>query len=294
MMKKLRCAAAVSAAIFAFSSVGCSGPDPASDRPTNPPRSSMARPQAPEATEVLTPAAQETELATAPESTMADAPGFSLIGQINIADAEGYTYVLTYRGNASGFVQDPTNAKPGLTDVLQPAQLEASVQNTTTGRNAPGQGLQFNIWGLYPLTSMACTIEQTPASDIQGGGFRTLVGAGSSPEYCAVQLTADLYTYESSIPAQGIIQLQSNSGGQLTQRVNGVPEMDAPVVIEALNQPLYKIALIANGNPNQRPDVQTTLKIDQSCPLNLTLNGGNSGTVITAVPLSGGAEVCQP
>lgn len=292
MMKKLRCAATVSAAIFIFSSVGCSGPDSASDRSTNPPRAS--NPQAPEATEVVTPAAQQTEIATAPESMMADAPGFSLTGQINIADAEGYTYVLTYRADASGFVQDPTNAKPGLTDVLQPAQLEVAVQNTTTGRNAPGEGLQFNIWGLYPLTSVVCTIEQTPASDIQGGGYRTLVGAGSSPEYCAVQLTSDLYSYESSIPAQGTIQLQSNSGGQLTQIVKGVPETDAAAVIEALDQSLYKIAFIASGNPNQRPDVQTTFKIDQSCPLNLTLNDGNSSTVITAVPLSGGAEVCQP
>ncbi len=292
-MAKLKSAAAVSAAVVTFAATACSGSAPASDISPDPTPSATVMAESPEAIEGSTPVTQPTGPASVSEGVTGDVSGFSLVGQINIADVEGYKYVLTYRANASGFQQDPANAKPGFTNVLQSAQLEAAVQNTTTGRNAPGDGFQFNIWGVYPLTSIVCTSEQTPVSDIQGGGFRTLVGAGQSPEYCAVQLTADLYSYESSIPDQGMIQLQSNTGGPLTQRVEGVPEADAPAVIDALNQPLYKIALVANGNPNQRPDVQTTMKIDQSCPLILFLNGGTSKTVITAVPLSGGTEICQ-
>jgi hypothetical protein len=232
-----------------------------------------------------------TSSSTSTPSATANAAGMNLKGQVKITDTDGYTYLLSYQAQANGFISDLTNAKPGFTDLSQASTLSASVQNTTKGRSAPGKGIEFNIWGLYPLSSLACTMDQKPSAVLRG--TPTLIGAGATPEFCAIRLTTEFFNYTDSIPSQSTVDLQPNVGGPFKQVVKGVPEDQASAIKNALDSPRYKVALIWDQTVGLS-FVQTPLTIEESCPVILTTDNGQRANEITAIPVEGGRAVCQP
>ncbi|MGW1996450.1 hypothetical protein [Embleya sp. NPDC001921] len=214
-------------------------------------------------------------------------------GSLNITDADGYTYVLSYAAKSDGgFRADPTNAKPGRTDLVVAASAKATVTNTTPGRSAPGKNIRFDVWGLYPQASPVCKTEQTPSHDMRGGQ-RTFVGPAGDPRYCAVLLSPSLSNMDTTIPAGNRRDLVETGALGFKQTIPGVPESEAPAIIAALDRPASFVTFLTDGgNPNSKSDVVSPLKIPGSCTVQVSGNNGSSPTSITAVPLSGGPAPC--
>ncbi len=224
--------------------------------------------------------------------------GINVQGSVDLKDSQGYTYTMSYQVTTpTGFVADPTNAPPGMTDLTVKSTTAATVTNTTPKRAADSQGMNFNAYGVYPLTSPACKMKQGPDISFYKGEGTQLGTAAGGMQYCVVLMSADMFSYDQKIPVGGQIALQSNMGNPVSiQRISGVPEAEAPADIQALNQPIAMVALITNGgNANQVTDIASRYTFTGGCVAQIVIGLGadaRSATAITALPLSGAKTVC--
>jgi hypothetical protein len=190
-----------------------------------------------------------------------------------------------------------TNAPPGKTDLSFSSTTAVTVTNTTPKRAASSQGMNFNAYGVYPLTSPVCTMKQGPDISFYKGEGTQLGTTARGMQYCVVLLSSDMFSYDQRIPVSGQITLQSNMGNKAqTQRIVGVPETEAPADIQALNQPIAMVALITNGgNANQSTDITSTYTFTGACVAYVGIGLAadvHNATAITALSLSGAKTVC--
>ncbi|WP_454698266.1 hypothetical protein [Arthrobacter humicola] len=245
------------------------------------------------------PSAAATVITTPAATPAVEAAGFNVEGGFELKDEQGYTYGLIFQLTApNGFVENPTNALPGETDLSLTSMTTVSVSNATPKRAAPGQGLAFEAYGVYPLDSRVCTMKVGPSDSFYDGKGAQLSGADGVMKYCIVGIGSSMFNYEKTIPVGGRIALQSNMGsGNHVQTFKGVPEAEAPADIKALNQPIATIALMTNGgNANTSTDISSRYTTNPaSCLGNISIGlgaDGGSPTTVTVVPLSGAKTAC--
>jgi hypothetical protein len=225
----------------------------------------------------------------APSPSPSPAGAVDLNGTLSLRDPDGYTYTLSYRVTADGFRADPTNAKPGSTDLLLDSTTSATASNTTPQRQAPGDDLGFGAWGLYPIGGAVCTAAQTPKSDFYVGGHSRVGTGGGAPRWCAVALTPNLHNYAGPLAAGASVELENGGDlmvGEHAQIIPEVPEDTAPALIDALDHPVGFVSFLTNGqNPNSYTDVTSPLTVTGGCTADLYLGAQPTPSTITAVPL---------
>lgn len=159
------------------------------------------------------------------DPTTARANGLQLqwAGNLDVADADGYTANYALSGSLSPFTADVTDSKPGEFEANAAIAIRGSVTNTTADRNASITGV--GMYALYPLGSAACT---------NYNGISRIGRSWKYPDYCFVRIGGVVGTelatgQDSSVRSEN----PPVKSGPHAEGSDALAQLDAPVSIDA-------------------------------------------------------------
>lgn len=156
-----------------------------------------------------------------------------------LVNSDGYTFDVEWHvALPTGFHSDISNAAPGQTNYIAPAELSALVTNTTPGRNAKFTSPWMSVVALYDLASPICAAlpkyPQTAVLPLYS--FKSISGTGYCSLALATLITATSYDWKLEPGASASIV-----GTDRDVYAAGLPE--TPDLTASLNAPASVVLL---------------------------------------------------